>query len=54
MIAFGVWWIAFPVSVVRFYQWFHGGAVKVPSPRIVRVLGGAWLLLVGIVFWVAR
>jgi hypothetical protein len=42
-IAFGAWWVvALPRSVIRFYEWFHRGAVKLPSPRVVRVIGAVW------------
>jgi len=45
-LAFGLWWIFFPQSVIRFYQWFHRGAVKMPNKSGVRLSGVVWVLLV--------
>jgi hypothetical protein len=54
MLSEALWWGTFPVCVIRSYRWLHGGAVKLPSPRAVRVLGCAWLVLIGIVSWIAK
>ena len=45
-IGFGLWWIVFPDSVVRFYTWFHGGKVALPRRTGVRAAGMFWVLLV--------
>jgi succinate-acetate transporter protein len=43
---FGLWWLAFPKSVIRFYTWFHSRKVRIPSPRVIRILGAAWMAFV--------
>jgi len=43
---FGLWWLAFPQSVIRFYTWFHRRKARLPSPRVIRILGAAWMALV--------
>jgi hypothetical protein len=47
--AFGAWWIIFPRSVTRFYAWFHGGRVKIPSTLGIRMVGTLWLAIVALV-----
>jgi len=44
--SFGLWWLLFPNSVIRFYTWFHGGRVSLPRQVAIRVLGGLWIALV--------
>ena len=46
---FGLWWLAFPMSVIRFYTWFHSGRVKMPSPFGVRMAGAFWIILMAVV-----
>ncbi len=46
---FGIWLLLFPRSVVRFYSWFHRGAVKMPQTFGVRLSGAFWIVLVSIV-----
>ena len=46
---FGLWWVVFPESVIRFYTWFHSGKVQMPKPSGVRIAGALWLLLVTLV-----
>ena len=48
-VSFGLWWVIFPVSVIRFYTWFHGGKVKMPKPSGVRIAGAVWLLILTLV-----
>jgi hypothetical protein len=45
-LAFGVWWIVFPRSVIRFYTWFHRGRVAMPRPIGVRLAGFLWVALI--------
>ena len=49
-VSFGLWWVIFPVSVIRFYTWFHGGKVKMPKASGVRISGAVWLLVITMVF----
>ena len=53
VISWGLWWVAFPTSVIRFYTWFHRGKVKLPKPSGVRMAGMLWIVLMGIVMWVS-
>ena len=46
---FGVWWLLFPNSVIRFYRWFHRGQVKLPAPFGVRLAGALWIALMSAV-----
>ena len=49
---FGLWWVAFPRSVIRFYSWFHRGRTSMPSrPSGVRLAGALWVTLVVVVWW---
>ena len=52
--AFGLWWLLIPNSVIRFYNWFHGGKIRMPGPIGVRVVGALWVALVVVVFAVSR
>jgi hypothetical protein len=45
-VGFGLWWVLFPNSVIRFYQWLHRGKVSVRKPLMIRVLGVVWLVMV--------
>lgn len=49
-LSFGLWWLVAPVSVIRFYNWFHGGLARQPKPTGVRLLGLLWLVVVVSVF----
>jgi len=51
---FGLWWLAFPQSVIRFYTWFHRKKVRMPKPIGVRIAGAAWLILVASVWIFGR
>ena len=51
VIAFGLWWILLPNSVIRFYTWFHRGELKLPAVRGVRLAGAIWLIVVVAVIW---
>ena len=51
---FGLWWVFFPVAVIRFYSWFHRERVQLPSPAVVRFMGVGWLLLFGLVMIFGR
>jgi hypothetical protein len=53
-LGFGLWWLAFPASVISFYSWFHRGRVVMPKTSGVRMAGALWVFLVAIVmavFW---
>jgi succinate-acetate transporter protein len=45
-VSFGLWWVVAPVSVIRFYNWFHRGLPRQPKPTVVRVIGALWIVLV--------
>jgi hypothetical protein len=44
--SFGLWWLIAPVSVIRFYNWFHGGLSRQPKTMGVRIAGLGWIILV--------
>ncbi|MEY2408095.1 MAG: hypothetical protein QOF48_765 [Verrucomicrobiota bacterium] len=48
-IAFGLWCVLFPHSVIRFYTWFHRGRVKMPEPFGVRLAGEIWVSFIMII-----
>ena len=50
-LSFGLWWVCFPASVIRFYTWFHRREMTLPAPGAVRLVGGLWCALVILVFW---
>ena len=50
-IGFGLCYIVMPHKVIRFYEWFHSGKVKMPQPFGVRLAGVIWILLVLAVSW---
>jgi hypothetical protein len=52
-VSFGVWWVLAPSSVLRFYNWLHGGLRVQPRPNVVRLMGLLWVLLVITVFVVS-
>jgi len=41
----GIWFIAHPRSVIHAYKRFHGPELRMPSDRVVRVVGGTWVLV---------
>jgi len=47
----GLWWITFPGSVIKFYTRFHRGKVKLPREVGVRLAGAAWLFLAIVVLF---
>ena len=53
-VGLGVWWLVFPRSVIRFYTWFHKGAVTMPGTFGIRLLGGLWIALVSVFMIVKR
>ena len=52
-VSFGLWWVVAPLSVIRFYNWFHGGLRRQPKPIAVRLIGLLWVALVIGVFLVS-
>lgn len=52
--SFGLWWVTFPASVIRFYAWFHRDTVRLPGKAAIRILGLAWVALVVSVAVVGR
>ncbi len=54
--AFGLWWLAFPASVIGFYTWFHRGSVQLPKGTSgIRVIGLIWIaLVVSVTIWSRR
>jgi hypothetical protein len=56
IVAFGLWWLFFPVSVPTFYAWFLGSYYsprQLPRTPVNRIIGGAWLILVAVVWAVS-
>ena len=51
LIAWSLWWILAPSSVIRFYARFHRGKLRPMQPKGARVVGAFMLLLVVVVFW---
>jgi hypothetical protein len=45
-VGFGLWWVLFPNSVIRFYEWFHRRKISAPKQSIVRIVGVLWIALV--------
>ena len=45
-LSWGLWWLIFPGSVIKFYRWFHRGKTRLSREIGVRVLGAIWLVLV--------
>ena len=41
--SFGLWWLIFPDSVIRFYSWFGPAVPK--NPVIIRLAGLAWTMV---------
>jgi hypothetical protein len=48
-LAFGLWLVLFPESVIKYYTWFHRGYFKSPGPSGVRLAGVLWSILVVVV-----
>jgi succinate-acetate transporter protein len=46
LVSFGLWWLIFPGSVIKFYRWFHRGRVATGRPAGIRLAGLAWIVLV--------
>jgi hypothetical protein len=43
-VAFGLWWLLAPRSVIVFYSWLHRMAPPfLPKPQVIRVLGFVWI-----------
>ena len=49
--SFGLWWLLFPASVIRFYTWLHRGKFIALRPIGVRLVGAIWILLVVAGYW---
>jgi hypothetical protein len=52
--AFGLWWLLAPESELHLYRRLHGEKLRLPSPVVIRVLGGAWMLALVTVWFVKR
>jgi hypothetical protein len=52
--SFGLWWVILPQSVIRFYDRFHGGRVRLPSPFAIRCMGVGWIILIGSLMFFMR
>jgi hypothetical protein len=48
-LSFGLWWVVFPQSVIRFYTWFHHGHISIPKATGIRVAGLLWIGLIVVV-----
>ena len=44
--ALGLWWVAIPNSVIRFYKSFLGDQLQVPKAFVIQFIGLAWILLI--------
>ena len=53
LLAFGLWLIVFPDSVIKVYTSFHRGQVKMPGASGVRIAGIFWAVLVALVGLIA-
>ena len=51
--SFGLWWFIAPVSVIRFYNWFHEGLSRQPKPMGIRIAGLGWIILVVSISYIA-
>jgi hypothetical protein len=51
---FGIWWVIAPSSVIRFYEWFHRGALPGAKPKQVRLAGLFWLVVLCVVVVVGK
>jgi len=51
-LSFGLWWLAFPRTVIVLYTWFHRGRVAMPPTSGVRIAGALWLALVVVVAFI--
>jgi hypothetical protein len=51
VLSFGLWWLVFPGSVIRFYALFDRGHVTLPRSRGVRLAGALWLAIAGAIVW---
>ncbi len=45
-VEFGLWWVLFPKTVIRFYERFHRRRVALPKYSAIRVIGLLWVALV--------
>jgi len=52
--SFGLWWVIFPQSVIRFYGRLHGSRVQLPSAFVIRCIGVGWVILIGSVMLLTR
>ena len=48
-VAFGLWWVLAPRSVMSFYRIFLRGRVALPQPAGIRIAGLIWLALFGVI-----
>ena len=51
VLAFGLWWLIFPASVIRFYSHFGRWGATMPGPTGVRIAGAAWLVFASFILW---
>ena len=52
--SFELWWVIFPRRVIRFYDRFHGGRVRLPSTFARRCIGIGWAILIASVMFLTR
>jgi len=50
-IAFGLWWLLTPLSVLRFYSRLAKRDLTAAKPLAVRLVGFCWIVMLVAVFW---
>lgn len=50
-LAFSVWWVLFPESVIPFYNWLGRRPVRPVKPAAIRLLGILWAVIVVVVLF---
>jgi len=46
----GLWLVIIPESVIKFYSWFHKNQMKLPSLKVIRIIGLMIVLLLTTIF----
>jgi hypothetical protein len=41
-----LWWLLFPSSVIKVYQWLYKGKSSAAKPSAIRIAGVLWIALV--------
>ncbi len=53
---FGLWWVVFRKSVIRFYTWFHRGRISLAGARewMIKLIGLLVIALVLATYFVRK